>query len=64
MYALVCVFSCTVENTRSPPISPLKHQDSLDVLSDADTETDDEQLLEHFADTGTYVPGGCDQYSV
>ncbi len=53
----ITVFVCPPENTRSPPISPLKHQDSLDV-SDADTETDDEQLLEHFADTGTYVAGG------
>lgn len=53
----MCLLFC-VESTRSPPMSPLKHQDSVDV-SDADTETDDEQLLEHFANTGTYVPGGC-----
>ncbi len=46
------------DSTRSPPQSPLKRQASMD-NSDADTETDDEELLEHFSNTGTYVPGVC-----
>ena len=51
------------ENTRSPPNSPLKRQESVD-NSDADSETDDEELLEHFSNTGTYVPGVCGRVCV
>ena len=46
----------TLDRARSPPTSPLKKQDEIADSSDEE-HTDDENILEHFADTGAFTAG-------
>lgn len=48
------------ERARSPPQSPLLHQDEV-CLSEDEQSVEDEELLEFFTHTGDYRPGVCYQ---